>query len=572
MTRPSAEMVRWSALCFGTVLFTYVVLQPDWAHTQNRIDPFFYTGMHLNLDAVVGQGAAAHYFLSRWSLYLPEHVGRLLVGPTWGYLGYRIVLLGVISIGLASLRSVHQRRLDLLAVVVIVALQPFVVRSVFVDYSDAVVVPCGFLLVAICAQAEMRRLTSVVVGLVAALAIIANPFAIWMVTVTCAVYLARGTAIRALVHLAISAGTAVSVALAGLVYFRVRFGIQNLYRPAIDFILESGGPGGGGTIADYEWMLYRIWIYLPPIVLTVAAITQARGLVRWAPWQLRVFVVCAIQYAFQVSYEVIFDFATLEIHYYFSYAIPAYIASLVIVLLALAERAGRWFPLTVAAALAGAVVVFRDRPDVDLGSWVQASAVVVLLVAAVAWTPPRLFPQVSVVALVAVSFSFQQLAPGPEPVRDNAPDFSYIAGFDEAFSTHPEGPQVFRALEQFDRLIRQLPEGYLERSVYYVDNGAGVFDLGANPLASALSVQVSRPTHWLNQRPLAGGEEARAIIRELGYTHAVVLVPREDLQSTIDQLGDVGIELAPTARIDESIEIDGMEIVVYIADVLVHDR
>ena len=52
-----AQVRRVAAACLISVA-GYLIIWPDWFHIQNGLDPFFYTGMSLNLSDSIDQGAA----------------------------------------------------------------------------------------------------------------------------------------------------------------------------------------------------------------------------------------------------------------------------------------------------------------------------------------------------------------------------------------------------------------------------------------------------------------------------------------------------------------------------------
>ena len=93
----------------GTLTVGLLVLRPDWYHRQNGLDPWFYTGQSLNLSDAIDQGTATHYFLGRWSIYLPELVVQAVTTPVAGYLAVRVLALVaigiVLEIGRASCRE-----------------------------------------------------------------------------------------------------------------------------------------------------------------------------------------------------------------------------------------------------------------------------------------------------------------------------------------------------------------------------------------------------------------------------------------------------------------------------------
>jgi hypothetical protein len=110
----------------------FALFQPDWFDNQNGLDPFFYTGMSLNLSDSIDYGAEAHYFLSRWTLYGPELLAARVLGPTVGFVTTRLMLLALCRLGVALLRP---GLLDQLAAL------GFVLGGPVLDYVDDTVAP-----------------------------------------------------------------------------------------------------------------------------------------------------------------------------------------------------------------------------------------------------------------------------------------------------------------------------------------------------------------------------------------------------------------------------------------------
>ncbi len=79
--------ITWVALALAPVVL-FVLLRPDWYYLQNGLDPYFYTGYAQNFDDVLQLGAK-HYFVTRWSLYLPQVYLVALFGPVGGYIVFR---------------------------------------------------------------------------------------------------------------------------------------------------------------------------------------------------------------------------------------------------------------------------------------------------------------------------------------------------------------------------------------------------------------------------------------------------------------------------------------------------
>ena len=530
------------ALIVGT---GFALFQPDWFDNQNGLDPFFYTGLSLNISDAIDYGAQAHYFLSRWTLYIPELLVQRVLGPSTGFVATRLVLLVVGGLGLALLRPASSRRLDLVPVAVVALFSPLVGRSVFVDYSDAVVVPLGLVMVALAAKGRIGIRTSAAIGALGACVVVANAFAIVMVAVIVAGYLARAVfqSPRFLLQLAVVAAAAAGVILAGLVFFRWRYDIANVYGPTIEFVRSNVSRRDPLKSPRLLWLQYRLWIYLPPIVLLAAAALRAARLIRLGSGELVVLGICAAQYAFHVAYQFVYDGLTLEVGYYFSYVVPAYTAGLAVVLYALFQRCSARATWMTTAAVVLAFAVWRVLPEFDLDSWVAFAAAVVAVALAAA-TLARRIAIVLPLGLVGIVLAAQLASPVPEPILPGELRVhpSYASLYRGGTS---KGVRRFRASVRFIDRMRGLDIGVRKGAAWVIGEDP------APQLAAMYSVQVGLPNRWLNE-PMGPGDPAQGA--PLGQfavdtfvsqrlTHVVVIGSATSHPAVLDQLRARGFTL-----------------------------
>ena len=74
-----------------------LVLQPDlFGLVPNSLDPMFYTGYSINLDDALAAAGNRHYFVTRWSSYLPQYLSTQLFGPYWGRIILRLLMLSIL--------------------------------------------------------------------------------------------------------------------------------------------------------------------------------------------------------------------------------------------------------------------------------------------------------------------------------------------------------------------------------------------------------------------------------------------------------------------------------------------
>jgi len=525
----------------------FALFRPDWFHIQNGLDPFFYTGLSLNLSEAIDYGADAHYFLSRWTLYMPELLAQRLLGPSVGFVATRLVLLTLAGVGLAFLRPATSRRLDLVPVAVIGLFSPLVVRAVFVDYSDAIVVPCGLVMLALAARGRVGVRTSVAIGVLGAAAVVANTFAVVMVAITVGGYLARSLRRpgRLLAQMAAVLAAGTVVVGAGLVLFRWRYGIPNVYSPAISFVRDNAGNRDPLKSRRLLWLHFRLWVFLPPLLLAAAAALRAGRVIRLGSAELVVLGVAAVQYVFQVLYQLVLDGSTLEIHYYFSYMVPAYSAALAVVLYALLQRCSKLATWAATAAVVALLAAWRHLPEVHLASWATFVAGV-LAVGVIGGALARRLPVLLPLGVAAVALAAQLAPPTREPILPG--ELRVQAGYDTVYRGGTSiGVEWFRAIPPFLDQVRGLDPQVRKRAGWVVGRGT------AQQKAAALSVQVGMPRRLLNPPaepldpylPVNPLRFAPDRFVEQGLTHVIVVCLPEELPIALTRLAELGFVVGP---------------------------
>lgn len=531
------QPLRAAGVAIVTVVAGFFLIRPDWFHIQNGLDPFFYTGLGLNLEDFISQGGDAHYFISRWSLYLPEWVFTQVIGDSIGFIAMRLGLLAVVAGAIVSLRERADRWVDSIVTAVAVAFSPVVLRAVFVDYSDAIVVPFGIACVVGSVQAEVRMRSAALLGIASAIAVTANPFAIFMVTLPLGAYLwrARRGFLSSVVTMG---GGAVVVTLLGLVFFRSTFGIANVYAPTVRFIMANVGYADPLKSPSLAWLGYRLWIYLPVLILLSAwALSRAR-LVQWTERDRLVFWICGLQYAFQIMFQFFMDGSTLEIHYYFSYMIPAYSVALAVVLYAVLRRCSTRAVALVGTFLAVGLIAYNWLPTTRLRSWLDF-VVILLLIALISLRYARRFPILLPVALIVLVLGIQTRFPTGEPMQPG--EQRVDAGYDTVYARGPSyGVAAFEQTSAFLDAMDQVGDS--------VESGTGFLLLGGlgHQFGAAYAAQVASPPNWLNPWGLQGDEVwqfAAARSADQNFTHIAILSEAEELDEAITALADEGLVL-----------------------------
>ncbi len=321
------EVGVWLLAAFALAVGLYVVLRPEnYGLTPNSLDPLFYTGYAINFDDILNAVTDRHYFVSRWSAYFPAYIAERVAGPIWGRLILRLILAATILcavwwLGLRQKWSWGQRVL----IGSLVITMPMFVRAFFTDYVEYAVVALGLILVAVCVRGGRSVVSGLAAGTLAAAIVVANPIAITAVALPLAVLLLFGDA-RGAQRVKVAAAVllaGMSVVVGGMLMFRWRYDIDNVYQPSIDFVrsYEGRDPWKSSRI---DWLWYYAWLWVTPVMLVVAASLSFRRHVRFERFEKASLGLCGAQYAYQWVDQFARDGNGLEISYYWSFAYPSF--------------------------------------------------------------------------------------------------------------------------------------------------------------------------------------------------------------------------------------------------------
>lgn len=476
-----------TALLLPLVLF--VVVRPDWYYVQNGLDPFFYTGYAQNFTEIFYAAGDRHYFISRWTIYLPQRaLLAVFDDPKAAFLLFRWAGAALIVASVLALGRRRWRRWDAVALVALCLLMPISIRALLTDYSDTVVFPAGTALIIILALRPDRWTSALAAGVLGGLMVVANPFALTVAAATTPFWLARIDRRRWAGMLALAAAGAVAVVAGGLLFFRWRYDVPNVYQPTLDFIRNRGTDSDPLKSPRLWWMGYRLWIFAPALV--IAAYHTMR---RWFAFEFgaveRAIVgTCTVQYAFQIWFQFARQGSTLEISYYWSYIVPSFLLAFCVVLGALAQRAGRRFLPTLAVLVAVALRLIGSPTPEVFQSWIDAA--ILLAVAAVAVKrATRLRPALSGSLLAVAILAVQTSAPRPEPILEG--ELRVASSYELAYEGDDStGVLSFDTAVWFIEAMREVDEPVMRSSVFWYK--------GALParLAATFGVQVSGK--WLN--------------------------------------------------------------------------
>ncbi len=466
----------------------FAVVRPDWFYVQNGLDPFFYTGYVQNFDNIFHAAGDHHYFISRWSIYLPQRVLLAVLGsPTAAYLGMRWIGASCLVSAVVVLGdAMRWRRSDVVALASLVLVMPMSIRGLFTDYSDAVVFPAGALVLVLLARWPERRRAAGAAGALAALMVVANPYAVTVVVATAPWWLRR-VARRTWAQLVgVAAATGFGVIAAGWLVFRWRYDVPDVYQPTIDFLREQGTANDPLKSPRLLWLGYRLWIYLPPLVVIAHQVLRRRFHHEFGAMADALVGTCALQWVIQLWFQFSRHGSTLEISYYWSYILPSFCVAFCAVVGSVATRARRSTLPGVAVVLVLATAV-SDGPTPEVfQSWIDALVVVLAIGYALRRVVvPR--PGVAVAVGIVLTFAVQIGSPRPEPVA--AGELRVLSSYELVYDDRSDGITSFHDVTWFDELMDDLPEAVARSAVFWYERPVGA------RMAAMFGAQVSG--RWL---------------------------------------------------------------------------
>ena len=275
----AARMMTFAVVTIIVAIF----LKPDlFGLVPNGLDPMFYLGYEINLDDALDAAGNRHYFVSRWTSYLPAHFTSLMFGPYWGRLVLRLLMVSVLSEAiwrfLANLKiRAHARLLSIFLLVT----SPLFVRAFTTDYPEYFIIWALLLMAVLSFTGQATWQRSVLMGALAASISIANPTATILSSFILANYVFNEIYAREF-HKVLKQAVVVllsflTVILSGFVLFKYWYGVENIYQPTLDFIKNYASPDvDGWRTPTKKWLGYFGWIYLP-ILYSAGAISIVKS-------------------------------------------------------------------------------------------------------------------------------------------------------------------------------------------------------------------------------------------------------------------------------------------------------
>lgn len=315
-----AFLIACPGLAFWLMSFSPVV--------QNTyLDPYFYTGYINNfVDLVERYGIT--YYAVRFGLIIPAQLATVIFGSTVGYFVLRYVLALVAGLPFYVLIRQRYGRPTAAAMFCLLMTSPYLARTVLWDHPDASGVP--FLFAAMCLYSIEHRqqwLLYACAGACAGMAIHSNVFTIAplaaFVGASEAVGLAWAGGFRQPLRrlLGFAAGVILVTAL-GAGYYWWRFQIGDIFSVTFSTAmwLVSGGLDTWRS-TGLDWLGRRWWALTPALLVFLAPLAWSRRHPRID--EVALWAGASTATAFFYFNQFVMHGVSLEVFYYFSYALPA---------------------------------------------------------------------------------------------------------------------------------------------------------------------------------------------------------------------------------------------------------
>jgi hypothetical protein len=432
--------LRWAVqhclLAFVLPVALFLVFRPEkYSLTPNGLDPFFYTGYVTNFDDIAREIGSNYYFVSRWSAYLPGRIFAELAGPTNGRLLYRWVLSSGVLLSVWSLGRRWQWSLSQeLIVGFSILASPIFARALFTDYVEHFVVPAGCVLLSQALHVSRPPARSIALGVLLALLVVANPYSVVAAVPPLLVYSFGApnpltqTAKRSFL-IVLGFG---STLLMGLVWFRSRYGIDDVYAPTVSFVRNNTGFVDPLKSPNVQWMAAFLWIYIPGVLLVVFRCNRTL----WKKYRhhggAALWWITLVIYGFQWVDQFLRDGPSLELPYYFVLVYPT-----IALLTALIVGSVVWTRFTGILTVACWAVLllrlgpFRNRIAEGLAGLALIGVVLIVVVGI-----SRKFPVSAAALLVLVVVSMQVAAPSYDPTSYHpynlSPEYQNVFGGETA--------------------------------------------------------------------------------------------------------------------------------------------
>jgi hypothetical protein len=519
--------ITWSVL-IPPLLFA-IFLPETYGLTPNGLDPFFYTGYAINFDDIMREIGDHHYFVSRWSAYLPSRLFASILGPSLGRLALRWLIASAILLAVWHLgRRWSWNRATELIVGVVTLTSPMFARAYMTDYVEWFVVGVGIILVCQSLEVTKSWTRSTAIGAMAALVVIAYPLAATLTVAPILVYigLRGGHPHKRWKHAVVIAIAGLGTIAVGLLAYRIWFDIPNVYAPTTAFAQDYANIRSPWKSPRLTWMGSFTWIYGPAILVAASLLFPGiRRRLFQSKWALAAVGLLVAQYAFQWIDQFVRDGLGLELSYNWVFVYPALAIAVAWVI-----GTAQWNWIGAGAFLVGWLLLHLQGRFTHVrlpAGWVFAALVVLTIGCLVAISiKQRTLATAGVIAFVLIG---QVSAPPYDPSAYHPINGS--PRYDLVFF-NPAGPAE-----------RDLSEAiWLEDSLDELADDSGLFFFGGGSAASIIGIYGPHVTGRLLRADADGGpdEVSETAIRN-GRVDSLVVYGEDDfVEQNLEELDESG--------------------------------
>lgn len=467
-------VVGVSAVLIPLVLFLFV--RPDWFYLQNGIDNFFYVGYSQNLGEIIdhldkgSQDNFRRYFITRWTLYLPERFLIVLLGnPLVAFLAVRWMGAALIVGAIMLLLRGRCRVTDSIAVSVVVLLLPTTIRGLLTEYGDAVSISLGPLLLLALFRFRVSHRSMLIVGASVAAIGIAYPFALMLGFAAFPVFLWSRRADWRVPHLLTAVASCLFVIAAGYLFFRVAYSIDNVYEPTFKFLAKFGDAPDidGWKAPNLDWLTRKLWVFLPFIVLGMFWLIRKSSGDQIQRFERDLAIVLGLHYSMHTIDQFLRGGMSWELFHLWSFILPSLIVTAAVVLASIARHSRPGVVPLIAIVLVILASTIRGSFPVMFFHWAIA-ALACLSVGLLTVLCMKTRPEFVAASFIALVFALQVGSPREQVAQ--RPGFQSFASLETAYDQDSEGVLSFRLATWFGNFMRTLSTEQRHSSYFYVDN------------------------------------------------------------------------------------------------------
>lgn len=278
---------RWPSQFLGFSILAAIlfrIFQPDpYGLFPNLLDPVFYTGYSIMPRELIASLADDHYFVSRWIAYFPQALFVEMFGLFRGRLVLRMFMwvLAAQLLWRMGDRMGAQRSARALGLVFALT-APLFIRPLLTDYPEYIGVFLHLVAAILLTRESKNWVAVLALGAICGLLIVSNPFNLVHALIYVCIFIWRaappfnpGLAVRTAF---VFGSSLLGILALGMIYFRLAFGIENIYAPSIEFILRYHPPVSDPHLSmTSDWLGYFAWIYLGPILALCSFLMRRFG-------------------------------------------------------------------------------------------------------------------------------------------------------------------------------------------------------------------------------------------------------------------------------------------------------